>query len=315
MAEGCEALFGPADDAFHPGADPWHTEGSWWSFCVPGRKLGGWIYHLTRLNLGLASGGAWLWDERTRNCFEAPYFLNQVVQPLGDRPRDLNDFRWPDGVSLKTLEPTKRYRLQFTDAPRLSLDLEYEAAAEPWVSVSGSPAKPFRMEQLCRVRGEVVLHGERIAVDCHAFRDHSWGVRREQTQSASPATGPFEQRPVIYLFGHAGPALGFFVMGGGGYLVRDGRRLNLVAAAQRIERDASDGHIARITVEAKDREGRSMTANGRTLSWILRPSNSGVALVHLVEWAIDGQRGWGELQDVWPYDTWAAYRRGVNGAK
>ncbi|MGE0388025.1 MAG: hypothetical protein AB7Q97_25145 [Gammaproteobacteria bacterium] len=310
-------LLTPADDGFHPGDGPFHTEGSWWSFLVPDRGIGGWIYHLTRRNLGVASGGVWIWDPGTRNCFEAPYFLNQSLQPLGPEARDLNDFRWADGTTLKTLEPLRRYRLAYEDGDRIALELEFEGVAEPFVAVAGSPAKPFRFEQLCRVRGSLALGGERIAVDCLGMRDHSWGTRLERAASALAAPAPgtdLAQRPVVYLFGHAAPDHGFFVMGPGlgalhGYIARGGRRLELASSAQRIERDPGDGHIARIEVTARDEGGRELRALGTTVSFILRPSGTGVALVHLVRWEFDGTVGWGELQDVWPCDLWARYRR------
>jgi hypothetical protein len=311
MAEGYETLLTPGDDDFHPGADPWHTEGSWWSFCVPERRLGGWIYHLTRSNLGVASGGVWVWDERTHDCFDAPYFLNQLIQPLPAGKRDLNDFRWPDGVSLKTLEPLSRYRLAYSDGARLSLELEYRGVSAPFVSATGTPPKPFRLEQLCRVTGQLVLRGERIPIDCLALRDHSWGVRREQQLSAPGAPADpaaLARRPVVYLYGHCSAEDGFFVMGAGGYLLREGRRVDLASVTQTPERDAR-GRVARIVIEGRDRDGRALRPEGRTLSCLLRPSNSGVALVHLVEWRIDRNTGYGELQDVWPYDLWATYRR------
>jgi len=73
MTVGHEGLLKEEDDGFHP--DPtqsWMTEGSWWSFYDRERRLGGWIYHLTRLNLGHASGGVWVWDDTATLFSEVP---------------------------------------------------------------------------------------------------------------------------------------------------------------------------------------------------------------------------------------------------
>jgi hypothetical protein len=279
---------------------------------VPELRLGGWVYHLTRLNLGIASGGVWVWDDSASSCFEVPYFLNHSLQLLPKGRRDLNEFTWPDGVSLKTLEPMTRYRLRFADRDVIALDLEYRGLTAPYVSASGTPPRPFRLEQPCRVVGRLVLRGREIAVDSIGMRDHSWGLRPERTVSAQPGAAldmaQLAKRPVVYFYGHASGEDGFFIMGNGGYLLRDGLRVDLAEQSQEIERDAEDGHIRRITVRGRDRNGRSLEAIGTPLSWIVRPSNSGVGYIYVVEWRIDGQAGIGDLQDVWPIDEWSAFR-------
>lgn len=312
MAHGDEKLLTAEDDGFHPGDDPWHTEGSWWSFNIPERRLGGWVYHLTRRNLGIAAGGVWVWNDRATSCFEAPYFLNHSIQILGPDDGDLNDFRWPDGTHQKTLQPLTSYQLSYADRDLVELELTYDALADPYVSVSGSPPRPFRLDQPCTVRGRLWLHGEELAVSCIAMRDHSWGIRAEQTLSAQ-ATGEWDLAadswPVVYLYGNASAAEAFFVFGPGGYLVRDGERADLHEATQHVVRDPGTGHIREIVIRASDNRGRHLEATGKPLSLITRPSNSGIGMIYLVEWQFNGVTGWGELQDVWPMDVWSAWRR------
>ena len=320
MTQGLESLVGPSDDDFHPGADPWHTEGSWWGFSVPERRIGGWIYHLTRLGLGVASGGVWVWDDRATSCFEAPYYRNEVIQPLPPGPHNLNDFRWPDGVALRTLEPMQRYRMQYRDRDLIELDLEYCGISAPYVSANGSPPRPFRLEQVCRVTGTLALRGERIAVDCLAMRDHSWGIRKEQTLSTTPTAligrdelARLDQRPVVYFYGNASADEAFFVMGPGGYLTHKGVRHDLAQVRQTIRRNAANDHIETIVVEGTDTAGRALHAEGRALSCIDRPSNSGLGMIYVVEWNINGHAGYGDLQDIWPIDLWSAFRAARRG--
>ena len=168
-----DGLLRPQDDDFHPRpGDPFHAEGSWWCFFHPERRLAGWIYHLTRLNLGLASGGVWIWDDRATQWYEAPYFAQQNLQPIDARP-DHRDMRWPDGARIRTLEPLRRYEATYRDGDLVDLELEYQATTPPYVSARGDPPVVERFEQPCRARGELTLHGEKIAIDCLAMFAHS----------------------------------------------------------------------------------------------------------------------------------------------
>ena len=50
-----QPVFTAADDGFHfagMGDRWWMTETSWFSFCHPERKLGGWLYTMARPNIG-----------------------------------------------------------------------------------------------------------------------------------------------------------------------------------------------------------------------------------------------------------------------
>ena len=315
MTCGQEKLLTEADDNFHVRSDPWMTEGSWWSFSIPEKNIGGWIYHLTRLNLGMASGGVWVWDDSETSCFKAPYFLNHYLQRLPEGDHDLNDFTWPDGTHLRTLEPLQKYRLTYQDRDLIDLDLTFEGVTDPYVSAKGDPLEPFRLEHPSRVTGSMQLHGKSYEVDCFALRDHSWGVRPEQT--LSPATisagdiANARQRHVVYLYGQASAGSGFFVMADQGYLMRDGERVDLVRSSQTIDRNVETGYIDFISVEGEDAAGRSFVASGKPLSLITRPSNSGFGMIYLILWDFDGQTATGDLQDVWPVDLWSAWRADV----
>ena len=307
------------DDGFHldSGVD-WQTEGSWWCFFDRERRLGGWIYHITRTTLSFASGGVWVWHDGARLFAEVPYFRDVRPQffDLGDG--DLRRFTWPDGVSLEMLEPLQRYRLTYNDAKRISLDLQYEGIMSPYVSAVGDPKRVTRFDQPCRVTGLLRLNGEAIPIDCLAMRDHSWGSRPEPAAPAEPSyagQGPeLASRPAPYLYATASADDAFFVILGRGILVRSDRRTDLVSITQRIERDP-DGCPRHVIVDGEDTEGRRLHAEGETLSAILRPSQSrGIGWICVLDWSFDGQRCLGDIQDVWSIPAWREYRAWLKGS-
>jgi hypothetical protein len=259
----------------------------------------------------VASGGVWVWDDRSTQWYEAPYFLLQNTQPV-DPAADLRHMRWPDGVELEVLEPLTRYRLGFADGDALSLDLEYRPIMAPYTTVAGTPPTLSRFEQPSRVTGSVVLHGERLDIDCLAMFDHSWGSRPEPRPDASRRRVPADQlanKPAPYLWGTADPAQAFFVMGRGGTLVLDGVRGTLRDPRQVIERDPADGTITTITVTGDDHLGRHLVAVGRPVNLLVRPSaGSSVGFIYTIDWDFNGVDAGGDVQDVWAVEDWSAFR-------
>jgi hypothetical protein len=301
------------DEDFHPvPEEPFQTEGSWWCFFSPERRLSGWIYHLTRLNLGVASGGVWIWDDTAVQWYEVPYFAVQHLQPVS-AGADLRDMHWADGTHLRAIKPFQEYELTYRDGDALDLALRYESIMAPYVSTRGVPPVPFRYEQPCRVTGKIVLWGESIAIDCAAMFDHSWGIRPERTGPMSVSatkTVDLGKRTAPYLWGTASPEHAFFVMGEGGRLVRDGVRSELTEVRQEIKRERGSGLIREMEVSGTDATGRILRAIGTRESVMIRPSaGASVGFIYAMRWQLDGQDAPGDVQDVWPSQQWAAFRR------
>src|SRR5262245_65448186 len=125
--------FPERDDRFHfaeIGDDWWATETAWFSFHHPARRLGGWLYTMARPNIGTIAGGAWVWDDGAHLPWEALYSANYSALPLS-RDQDLDDCRLPNGVSIKALEPGRRYALGYADAERLNIELVFEGVMPP----------------------------------------------------------------------------------------------------------------------------------------------------------------------------------------
>ena len=175
--------FTPRDDYFHfeeMGDDWWATETAWYSFHHPQRRLGGWFYTMVCPNIGTVAGGAWIWDDSAHLPWEAQYSANYTALELPPAT-DLTDCHLPTGVSMRVLEPCHRYAIGCDDGDRLQADLIFDAVMppEPLTGVGSTFGSAHHFDQLGRVTGELVLHGEPIAIDCIGMRDRTWGPRPE----------------------------------------------------------------------------------------------------------------------------------------
>jgi hypothetical protein len=303
--------FTAKDDSFHfdQMSDRWwETETAWFAFCNPERKLGGWLYSMARPNIGTIAGGCWIWDDTASAPWEVPYCANYTALRL-PRDQDLTDITLPTGVSIKALEPLKRYRLGFADEDRLKLDLQFEAVmpARPLRKGDSSFKNLNHFDQFGHVTGELLLHGETIPIDCYAIRDRSWGPRPEHRPGKS-----------AYVTGIASPDDAFLAVTkwndetdpvAYGFMIRDGRIGDLVSGRRIVERDPEQGWVTRITIEARDEFGRDLHAVGKRLSGIIINRHSFIDSNGLIEWTINGKLGHGEDQDMWPVHRWSAFRR------
>lgn len=303
-------MFTAQDDNFHPpGDDIWFTETSWFSFNVPERRLGCWLYAWVRPNMRNCGGGAFVWDGTAVEPWNIPYYNYQHTQPLPEA-RDLRHFNFPNGYSVEMIEPLMCYRLYYRDRDRILIDVAFQALCEPHPFAHGEP--PFQssahFDQPGHLVGEMVLNGEHIAIDSYSIRDRSWGPRLDHRGSR-----------VGYPFGVAATtAFCCFVLPQAmgpeplnhGFLWRDGKRTQIREGVRRVERDPRQNWPTRMTIEAVDVEGRALNAVGVVESRMFLPVPRGVTINSSIRWDIDGTAGYGEDQDVWRYDQWLAGRPG-----
>lgn len=317
MADGDEALLTADDDGFHdPGDDVWHAEGSFQIFFIPERNIDGWLYHIVHQNVGTVSGGCWVWDNSSTRFDEALYLANYSGLPL-PAERDLRNFTFPSGVHLEVLDPLTRYRMSYADADLIDLEVVYEAAGPAWASAPGQPAgsQPTRFEQPVHTTGTLVLGGERLDIDCYSMRDHSWGDRPAFIQPGTlPAVPLAEKAGAVpaYSFAVASAEDQLFVGMDNGYLTRDGVRSPLPSPEVIVERDPTHGHIGRMTVSGTDELGRQVRATADAVSPMWMPLTGSHMILWTVfcRWTLDnGVVAYGEIQDVWSYRDWSAYRR------
>ena len=139
------------------------------------------------------------------------------------------------------------------------------------------------------------------------MRDRTWGRRPED-----------RPRQAGYVTGAADATHGFLAVTNPrpegdhvayGFLWRDGRTASLAGAQRRVERDPRGGWITRVTLEARDVEGREMVASGVAVSQMVINRHTFIDVTSLVRWDLNGALAWGEDQDMWPIHRWARTRR------
>ena len=303
--------FTPRDDSFHfaeMGDDWWATETSWFSFHHPERKLGGWFYSMFRPNIGTVAGGAWVWDDSAYLPWEILYSANYTAQQLS-RDQDLRDCKLPNGVSIKVLAPCQRYALGYDDGERFKADLVFEGVMppEPLTAVSSTFGAAHHFDQFGRVTGDIVLHGERIALDCIGMRDRTWGQRPEdRPRQAAYVTGAADASHSFLAVTNVKPE-GDLVSYG--FLRRDGETVSLAGGERILERDPREHWVTRITIKAHDTKGREMTAVGVPVSRVILNRHTFIDINSLIRWELDGVVAYGEDQDMWPIHRWARRKR------
>ena len=294
-------VIGPDDDAFHAPSDhEWETETAWFSFNVPERRMGGWLYNQVLANQGVCNGGAWVWDDSpTGALYETNH--QRLPMPAG---ADLRDITLPNGNTMAVLEPLQRYRLRYSDPGRFDADLTFDAVMAPNSHPLG--VAPFwkgrHFDQAGRVTGTIVLDGETIAVDCLSVRDRSWGPRPRGPGKGKAGVG--------YSFATASGNDAFLAytipMVGSddvstGYLIRDGEYAHLVEGRRVVEFDPENRWITRIQLEATDELGRQLHAAGQLVS---HHGEAGPGGTGLLFWEWDGASGWGEDQSYASDEIW-----------
>lgn len=331
--------FTPEDDCYHQLSDDlYETETNWWSWNVPERKMGGWIHTPYYPNRKTVTWRIFVWDDKAAGIGQLPYFKKVEEIAMPDNP-DLRDITFPGGgYSLKMLKPMMDYHLSYSDPDRnFSLEFEHKSTHPPHRFPPGEAPMVWtpHFDQLGDVRGEMVLNGERIELNCLGVRDRTWGPRGGPHASSQkpkykgggtrvlhpggPKWREIERERgrgrIQYIFGHArdgqtgflgflrpqdGEASGWSPMNAG-WLIKNGEfgRLDKTKSRMLNFRNPVTGWSEHMQVYVKDDKGRSMEAEGFAVS---RMSESGYGTNALMRWEFEGLTGWGEDQDVWRND-------------
>jgi hypothetical protein len=344
--------FTAADDQYHPPSsdDPHLVETTWWSFNVPERLMGGWLHCQYHVNLGACTWRVFVWDPSASDPDELAYYRLAERVPMPP-DADLRDITFPGGgFSVTMLAPLMDYRIAYADADqRFAIDLEHRSVHPPHRFTPGQPpmmGSPH-LDQLGHVTGTVTLRGEPITVDCYSIRDRTWGPRGgHHSSSQKPAYQRGEHRVlhpagpqwrqverqrgrgrIQYMFGHVDATTGFLgflrpqdgdAAGWSpvhvGWLLQDGQfgRLDAGRSRMRVYRDPMTGLTAHMEVELVDRDGRAQRVEGMAMSRIAERTAGGHSLMR---WDFDGAVGWGEDQDVWRPDHFAALREALRSPR
>jgi hypothetical protein len=218
----------------------------------------------------------------------------------------MRDFEWPNGVRVTVIEPLMRYRVSYEDPGSLEFELEFEGIMAPNPHPVG--VAPFyrgtHFDQPGHVTGEMILRGERMAVDCYSTRDRSWGPRpmgrpkRKDQVGAAPLT---RFGGIGYSFGAATATEAWLVYSAPGeegdqvscgFLLREGQYGHVLAGERRLLVDPELGWPLSMEIDVVDDLGRALRVRGEAASRHWR-GNGGDTLFH---WYWDQVEGWGEDQ-------------------
>jgi len=293
----------PDDDRFHPPSsnDPWWSETCWFSFAHPEERVSGSFYPLFRANQGVCSLAVSVWDAGAHEPWRLSYHRADWHLPL---PATNLDRLALGALRYEVLEPLRRYRVSYQDGTRFAAELEYEALIP--AHEAGIRGGHGHIDQPCRVRGEIVLRGRRVAIDAPDMRDRSWGVRRDDRSMRSAYSYAIAGAADSFLtLSLASPGLG----GRGdiqpivsGFLVRDGEKAALVAGTRTLARDGGNAWPARVAIEARDALGRELVATGETVNRFANQASPGLfAWMSLTRWSVCGE-SYGQDQDIWSPD-------------
>ena len=308
------------DDDFHaPPDDLWAYESFWFSFFVPERKLMVYVYPWFRPTLGIAGGGVMAWDDRGELAWNIVHCDYSFQLPARDLSAlvDETTLTLPQGVTIEVLEPLKRYRVKYQH-PNLALDVYFTAIHPANVNtrpIGDSKLFAGRIDQCGRVTGELMVGGQRYAVDCLSMRDRSWGARRNDNHDLHigyfHATAS-EHDAFLAVSNHAtagalpndsrAPIVS-------GYLMLGGEIRPLADGNANLVRNPAGTPVA-CHIEAVDTEGRQLIASGSAINWFAFEPYAGLFnWSSLAEWRFNAHACIGELQNTWHPDGWRAYAR------
>ena len=301
--------FVPADDGPHdPGGDFYYNETFWFSFFVPERGLGAWLYSGIRPSAGVTTGGLWLWDRHGSDPWEIPFYEQfcWLKPPVGASAQRIE---LANGNSVTTVEPGMVYDLGYEDRQRMTAALRFSGLERPVPLRPGMPPYPkaTHYDQTGRVTGHVVLDGERIDVDCYAMRDRSWGTRKERGYRPVGYTWLAGASQSLLVFSRPTPEGEDEIYTG---YVRRGDEVSYVASGRRsVQRDPECGWVTGMDLSAVDERGTRISAQASAVSRMLLPHSTSVCSATLLDWNLAGTRVYGEDQDVWPLHEWRMLTR------
>ncbi len=105
----------PADDGLHDAGDDFYgTETFWFSFFVPDRRIGAWLYTTIRRAAGICGGGLWIWDDAGAAPWDLPFYeqFSWLRPPVDTGPAKL---AFSNGMTVAVREPLMSYDLGYDD--------------------------------------------------------------------------------------------------------------------------------------------------------------------------------------------------------
>lgn len=186
--------------------DPLWRESWYFNFSDPTNEIGAWLYLWVVPNQPLKSGmlvslyhGVPTDGNSNEQAWESPghvlrgpsgswvYCYRQDVSELIEE--DVDDVSLC-GLTMKRLEPLKRYRLAFDDPGNAELELDCAFMTRPWDFADNvHPTPPWlasnRYHRGWKARGTLKIGADSFTIDTTGDSDHSWGTRDGNAMGAN----------------------------------------------------------------------------------------------------------------------------------
>ncbi len=305
-----EIGFIESDDYLHPVSDNFYeNETFWFSFFVPERNIGAWIYIGVRQNAGITHGGLWMWDDTAVETWNLPFFegFSALKPPTFDGSKLIS----PTGATIEVVEPGMVYDLRYDDRNHIEVELSFRGLERPVPLLHGTPPYPTasHYDQTGRVTGHVILDGERIDVECYAMRDRSWGPRTERGYGRVGYTWLADAEYSLLTYSTPTDTTDHVHSG----YVRRGDDISRVVDGKRtVLRDPHNAWVDKMEIAVTDEHGAELIAIGTARSRMILPGATSICINTLLEFEIDGRPVYGEDQDVWSIDL---FKKACSGRK
>jgi hypothetical protein len=303
----------PEDAEFHiPDANqPSWAETNYFGFYNVEKHLNIGIYALFRTNLRTVNSSINLNRQHALTAWQADYsdWHSQIPLPAD---ASLLDYRLPNGLAVKTLEPNQAWHIRYDDGQQLNIDVTFRAIM-PAFDIRDPEQDPMaarlqgawgtayngHFDLSGHVEGSVLLRDERIAIDCISTMDHSWGPRPER---GAPNMTWLHAHFSKDLAVHAIFTFDADVDDGQlslthGYVVEKGRVFGLKGGKGRVRREV-DRYARAVELQLLDCAERTWSLCGEGLTsfpWECHTNTVGFNV--LASWRMNGLLGYGEIQE------------------
>ncbi len=308
--------------------DPHTVHTHYFGFSIPQAALGAFLYVRYQPAFPLAQGGVCIFRGfGNLSPLDVEFLDYEITMPW---PKvEGSAITTANGFSIEFLELGRKACLRYESADgRTRFDVLQTAVTPlfarghviPGEELRSDPARgPGGSEQFMHATGELVLRGERFAIDCYAARDRSWNQIRTEDQDAVKVP-PIGWTPMYFgedlSFNQVGfeapdtePAWkGIYEIPAGrpshhyGWVHADGRPRALKSVRRRVlERHPELYAATRQEVEAEDETGRTYRFRGEAIAQAAVPAWPNLSFRDsLYRWtAEDGRVTHCTYQEIW----------------